>query len=101
MPVIDSILQLPQVKSSSYVRLKRFFTPFLYNYWIEDDDVQHQHSLQIDVISDWLHQQVLQTPLSYYRTLEILPADGRDEVVRLDSVERLIDTLQMVNWCLF
>ena len=96
MPVINSILQFPQVKASVCTRL--LVTEEL----IEDD---MQHSLQIDVISDWLHQQVHQPSFPYYRTLEIeilSDFDVEDDeemlpvVVRLESVERLIDTLKMV-----
>ena len=97
MPVINSILQLPPVKASVCTRL------LISEELIEDD---MQHSLQIDVISDWLHQQVHQPSLPYYRTLEIeilsIIYEEDDEVmlpvvVRLESVERLIDTLKMVS----
>ena len=96
MSVIDSILQFPQVKSSLCTRF------FAKEELIEDDT---QHSLQIDVISDWLYQQVHQPSSPYYRTLEIeilSDFDVEDDeemlpvVVRLESVERLIDTLKMV-----
>ena len=96
MSVINSILQFPQVKASVCTRL--LVTEEL----IEDD---MQHSLQIDVISNWLHQQVHQPSFPYYRTLEIeilSDFDVEDDeemlpvVVRLESVERLIDTLKMV-----
>ena len=95
MPVIDSILQLHQVKASLCARF------FVIEELSEDDDVQHQHSLKIDAISDWLHQQVHQPQpsLPYYRTLEIqnLPQYGEMLLVRLDSVEQLIETLKMVS----
>ena len=93
MPVIDSILQLHQVKASLCARF------FVIEELSEDDDVQHQHSLKIDAISDWLHQQVHQPSLPYYRTLEIqnLTLYGKMLLVRLDSVERLIETLKMVS----
>ena len=96
MPVINSILQFPQVKASVCTRF------FVKEELIEDD---MQHSIQIDVISDWLHQQLHQPSFPYYRTLEIeilsvLDEEDNEEmlhgVVRLESVERLIDTLKMV-----
>ena len=101
MPVIDSILQLPQVKASVCTRL------LVKEELIEDD---MQHSLQIDVISDWLHQQLHQPSFPYYRTLEIVILSIIDEeddeemlpvVVRLECVERLIDTLKMVYLNIF
>ena len=60
-------------------------------------DVQHEHSLKIDVISDWLHLQVHQPSLPYYRTLEIGTLCGEVLVVHLESVEQLIETLKMVS----
>ena len=85
MPVIDSILQLPQVKASLCTRF------FVKEELIEYYDVQHQHSLQSEVICDWLHLQVHHPSLQYYRTLEIVT------LVHLESVEQLIETLKIVS----
>ena len=98
MPVIGSILQHPHVKASLCARFAQIFID---EQSIEDD---MQRSLQIDTISDWLHQPVIQPRLPYYRTLEIRTAleiqtndEEEENVARLVNIEHLLNTLKNVT----
>ena len=88
MPLVDSILKLPQVQASSYVQFFAF----------GELNSHMQYSLQINGISNWLHQQIVETPTppKHYRILSIETDDEFVLFVRLDSVQQLIDTIKAV-----
>ena len=95
--MIDSILKLPQIQSSTGVN---FFILGQFNTSIK-------HFLQIDGIVSWLHRELLVESVStsskskfskHYRTLVIETDNETKLVVRSDSVEQLIDNIKMVNW---
>ena len=56
-------------------------------------------SLQIDGISNWLHQQIVETPtpLKDYRILKIIEANRFAFLIRLNNVRQLIDTIKAVS----
>ena len=88
MPLVDSILKLPQVKASSYV-----------HFLVYGDNSGIQHSLQINGISNWLHQQIVETPTppKGYRILKIIEANQFAFLIRLNNVRQLIDTIKAVS----
>ena len=89
MLVVDSIIKLPQVQASSDVF-------FIVNKPLNPQS-HMQHFLQIDGISNWLHQQIVGAPSKHYRILNILADDEFSLLVRLDSVRQLIDTIKAVS----
>ena len=89
MLLVDSIIKLPQVQASSNVF-------FIVNKPLNTQS-HMQHSLQIDGISNWLHQQIDGAPSKHYRILKILADDEFSLLVRLDSVQQLIDTMKAVS----
>ena len=94
MPLVDSILKLPQVQACSDVHFlfKEYhnYNPY-WPYW------HIQHSLQIDGISNWLHQQTDGPPSKRYRILKIVTSDKLEFLIRLDSVQQLIGTIKAVS----
>ena len=92
MPLVDSILKLPQVQASSYVQFFAF----------GELNSHMQYSLQIDGISNWLHQQIVGPPPKHYRILSIETDDEFVLFVRLDSVQQLIDTIKaVITWIVY
>ena len=88
MPLVDSILKLPQAQSSSGVHF------FIIEQFNRHSDIQH--CMRIDGISNWLHQQIDGPSLKHYRILRIVTKD-KSFLIRLDSVQQLIDTIKAVS----
>lgn len=88
IPLVDSILKLPEVHASSSVRF--FIVGQLIN-------PHMPHSLQIDGISNWLHREYVEPPAKFYRTLKIESDQEEMLLVRVNSVQRLIETLKAVS----
>ena len=89
MPLVDSILKLPQVQASSCVQFLVFGKL----------NSHMQYSLQINGISNWLHQQIVETPTppKDYRILKIIEANQFPFLIRLNSVRQLIDSIKAVS----
>ena len=91
MQLADSIIKLPQVHASS--TLCFFIAGPL-------GSQSHMHqSLQIDGISNWLHQQIVETPTppKDYRILKIIEANRFAFLIRLNSVRQLINSIKAVS----
>ena len=86
LPLIDSILKIPQVQTSSSVR-------FVIEGGINPNILQ---SLQMDGISEWMHRQYVDPSSKYYRTLQIQSHKNLLSVPS-NSVEQLIAKLKSVS----
>ena len=93
MQLVDSLIKLPQVQASSIVF-------FFVNGSLRLNPQSHMHqSLQIDGISNWLHQQIVETPTppKDYRILKIIEVNRFAFLIRLNSVRQLIDSIKAVS----
>ena len=91
MQCVDSLIKLPQVHASSTLC-------FVIAGPLGSQSHMH-HSLQIEGISNWLHQQIVETPTppKDYRILKIIETNQFAFLIRLNNVRQLIDTIKAVS----